>query len=373
MKDIYINMNGQNILNYYGTKLDLKIDNSELHDYQISKNQGDFNTDILDISTPIVYSSLVFYSSCLNTPINDQKPFINPINTGITVDNCSYTIQRRTEKGWTLDFVFNRNNTDWTDNNVFYYLGIQNEPNQLNYLDNNLSFSFTKNGEISWEAVKYSGYCDTNTGYTESFYISSGITPTLCFNGTSNDFNITITFDRYKYYQNCDIENMGGQNDMITGYTVTNIYGTITGDTEQYTLTEVLNKKWSDERDRRLGILKIYLNGRPIYKKTDWEEVIPSQRSSLNPMGQIWGGGTTLSGGIHNGTCSLYIKNVEYFEEPLDFVHVRHHYLSTIKPNYYITECSEDCVDILNIGNNNILSSEDDLIILTEDDDIIVY
>ena len=338
-------MNGQNILNYYGSVFDLKIDNSELYDYQLSKVRGDYSTDILDLSTPITYSTLVFYSPCMNTPINDLKPFTNIINTGITLDNCDFTIQRRTEKGWTLNFVFNRENSGWTDGSVFYYLGIENEYNSLNFLDNNLSFSFTPDGEISWTSVRYSGDCNPTLGYSESSYLSSGVTPTLCSGGTSSDFNITITFDRNKYYENCDIENMGGQNDMITGYTVTNIYATITGATEDYVLTEVLNKKWWSERDRRLGTLKIYLNGNPIYKLNDWEEIIPSQRSSSNDMVQIWGGGTSGSTDVHIGLCNFDVKYVEYFEEPLDYLHIKQRYLTLIKPNYNIIECSTDCVD----------------------------
>jgi len=59
MKDIYIIMNRQNILNYYGSKLDLKLDSSELYDYQLTTNEVDYDTDVLDLSTSIVYPSLI--------------------------------------------------------------------------------------------------------------------------------------------------------------------------------------------------------------------------------------------------------------------------------------------------------------------------
>lgn len=59
MKDIYRIMNRQNILNYYGSKLDLKLDSSELYDYQLTTNEVDYDTDVLDLSTPIVYPSLI--------------------------------------------------------------------------------------------------------------------------------------------------------------------------------------------------------------------------------------------------------------------------------------------------------------------------
>ena len=58
MKDIYINMTNQNILNFYGSKLDLKLDSSELYDYQLTKNDVDYNTDVLDLTNEITYTGL---------------------------------------------------------------------------------------------------------------------------------------------------------------------------------------------------------------------------------------------------------------------------------------------------------------------------
>ena len=43
MKDIYRNMNRQNILNFYGSRLELKLDSSELYDFELSKTQGDYD------------------------------------------------------------------------------------------------------------------------------------------------------------------------------------------------------------------------------------------------------------------------------------------------------------------------------------------
>ena len=58
MKEIYINMTNQNILNFYGSKLDLKLDSSELYDYQLTKNDVDYNTDVLDLTNEITYTGL---------------------------------------------------------------------------------------------------------------------------------------------------------------------------------------------------------------------------------------------------------------------------------------------------------------------------
>jgi len=197
---------------------------------------------------------------------------------------------------------------------------------------------------------RYSGVCVTDSGYTESYYTSSGQTPVLCVSGTSRDFNVTITFERDKYYTDCNLENDGGWNDLIPGiktipYTDTVITAVTSTQTTIYTTAEELNKKWALERNRRLGTLKIYLNGRTIYKLKGWEEVIPSTRGD-QPFIQSWAGGTQYSGGIHNmGTSCFNFKRVQYYQEPLNYVRVRHHYLVDIKPNYDIIECVEDCVD----------------------------
>ena len=378
MKDIYIIMNRQNILNYYGSKLDLKLDSSELYDYQLTTNEVDYDTDVLDLTNEITYTGLTVDSSCYS---GFTTPWVLPINELYTGHTCNFRIKRRTEKGWTLDFVFDRNDIGWSGGTTFYYWGISGETNQSYYADNNLSFKFTNDGRIKWNSFRYSGNCDSTLGYTESYYISSGQTAVLCSGGTSSDFNVTITFDRYKHYQDCEIENEGGFNDLIlgphavsytdelwapttgdtgsffsgsfighstqiaTGYTmITGSLNWITGDT-RYSYVEELNKKWASEKEKRLGVLKIYLNGKRIYKLNNWEEVIPSLRNSENEIVQKWGGGTTAYNTIHTGTTQFEIKSIKYFEESLDFIHVNHHYLTSIKPNFSINECEDDCVD----------------------------
>ena len=453
-------MNSQNILKYWGTKLDLELDSSEFHDYEISKTESDYNSDVLDITKPIIYTTLSVdttalsgkdctrntisldeydnrfndptypysgytwtlpysaftnqlnnsdiilkndvyefidgngeihyfmeggYNNTLSNPFSlnitgfttgatipcflqfsgtgittticcprdpapQSKPWSYKINHGQGIDNCSYSVNRRPEKGWTLDFVLNKNGYIWGDGKVIYYWGVRGESDIKNYADNNLSFSFTNDGRLEWRAIRYSGVCDTQTGYTESYYTSSGHTEPLCDNGTSDDFNITITFDRYKRLTDCSIENDGGWNDMIPGVKVID-YVPDTGSsitssqTTIYSEVEELNKKWAFERNNRLGVLSFYLNGRLIYKIKDWEEIVPSTRG-VQPFIQSWGSGTDYSGSIHNmGTSCFDFKQIQYYEEPLDFVHIRHHYLSEIKPNFNIVECNNNCID----------------------------
>jgi hypothetical protein len=461
MKDIYLNMNSQNILKFYGTRLDAKLDSSEFYDYEITKVDTDYNTDVLDLYTPIVYQSLKIDQSLTNlqcvkslinlseddisdlvngytysglhmtlnyddftnyigsnyknilldsnrfkftlisgrthyfkinsynlaiadsnvltgytkpqlisgfttdvyksrkniinpnacsplAPIQVVKPWAYDFNQGQGTDNCTPTLARRNEKGWTLDFIFNRNSLSWASGGIFYYWGVRGTNVVSDYADNNLSFGFTSDGRIKWSAYRYSGAC-VNGAYSESYYLSSGQTPTLCTINPIKDFNVTITFDRYKHYDNCDIENDGGFNDMI-GFKTSPYQNTVVTAVTSTQLTvwnasESLREEWSEERQRRLGTLKIYLNGRPIYKLENWEEVIPSTRGT-QPFIQSWGAGTGLMNNIHSGACCFKMKKIKYYEEPLDFVHVRHDFLNILN-NYDFEICGIGCIDDL--------------------------
>jgi hypothetical protein len=374
MKDIYVKMNTQNILKYWGSKLDVKLDYSEFYDYELYKIDGDLDLDVIDYTKEITYSSLVIDSSCLDTSVNNIKPWEIEINSQYThIDSCDFTVRRRTERGWTLDFIFNRDNLPWSGGSTFYYWGIKDETDPLNYLDNNLSFSFTNDGRIQWKSHRYSGFCETVSGYTEIDYISSGQTEVLCTSGTSEDFNITVTFKRNNEYTDCDILNSGGSNDLITGWTVTNPYEVLTGATEDYTIVEVLNKKWNSERNNRLGTLKIYLNGKPIYKLNDWEEIIPSVRNSANPIVQVFGGGTSGVDNLHTGTTEFNLLRVKYFEDFLIYPNIKHHYIVSTKPYYNIIECGQICEDNLSVFSFEGILSENSSYLLTENNNVLQY
>lgn len=477
-------MNTQNILKFIGSRLDIRLDSSEFYDYEVAKTEFDYNSDVLDLSTPITYSALTINTSLedfgcsrntvtlteYNNTINDSSyiysgltarvgysQFVSKIGstyqhtilnddvyeyTGITgeshyftitsfnqslyidpnfnvpnevdllngfvtgttsilkcegrlqseayccpfppklsnkpwayqfidpvVESCDPFIKRRTEKGWTLDFIFNREGLSWSSGSVFYYFGVRGSSSQSDYADNNLSFSFTSDRRIKWTAVRYSGSC-VDGEYVESYYLDSGLTPQLCTTGTTKDFNVTIVFDRYKRYTECNLENDGGWNDML-GWRV-NEYSdsenpdvTSTQITTYESTAEELNKKWADERERRLGVLKIYLNGRPIYKKENWEEVVPSNRGT-QPFIQSWGGGTGLMT-YHDGVCCFNMKSIKYYEDPLDFVHVRHNFLTRLN-NYDFFICGEDCDDdVFTIDSGHIINRDGETLIGGDD------
>ena len=486
MKDIYRNMNRQNILNFYGSKLELKLDSSELYDYELSKTQGDYDVDVLDLNTLIDYPTLVIntnltdfdcdrttitlteYDNRVNNPNYPYSALTTTISyTGFTnfisnyhkriilnndvyifkgitgevhymritgynyplsfnpnmgtsseeivnkfdneylkctsklttigsraccpitpklsskpwayqfyqvATNCSSPIiKQRTEKGWTLNFVFNREGLPWSSGNIFYYYGVRGSTSNTETADNSLLFKFTSDGKIEYQAVRYSGYCNPSNGYSENYYTEVGVTPILCTTGLTDDFNITIVFDRYKHYQDCDIENEGGANDLIPEFIV---YDYVDLDSEStstqiavFNEDSILNKKWAEEKQKRLGVLKIYLNGNLIYKKENFEEVIASNRG-IQPFIQSWGGVNNESG----GSCCFNIKSIKYFEEPLSFPRVKHHYLTEIKPNFEIVECGVECVDELSeFITDGLLDENGDYIINEYDSKIITY
>ena len=273
--------------------------------------------------------------SCFNNNLSGLLPLQNIIDNVITINDCDFIIRPRTEKGWTVDLVFNANGYSWSGDSVFYYLGIADEILPENFIDNNLSFWLTSDRKIKWKTYKY--ISDTqNKIITDS-------TVDLCSGATTDYFNITITFERNREFEQCDLENKGGANDLITSSTVINPTQSLSGDTEQYSYTYGFDKKWIKEVDNRLGTLKIYLNGKPIYKLKNWEEIIPTQRKSTKQLVQLWGTGTTGCDNIHNGTCDIDMTEINYFEEPLSYIDINKlYYLKS----YSFNSC-ENCLDNL--------------------------
>lgn len=365
-------MNTQNILKYYGSKLDIKLDHSEYYDLELGKVDNDYDISLLDFSTPINYSSLVVDSNCITgTTLNTIKPWVIEIDKNNTSYDCDFNVRRRTERGWTLDFVFNRNNIHWEQGYDFYYWGVNTFSE---YVDNFFRISFGESGTdgiILWQALRLSGYCHTISGFTTTTYGDSGQTGILPTDDTSNDFNITITFTRYSEYIDCDIPNEGGWNDLITGITVNNPQDVITGATEDVSYVEVLNEKWWSERDKRMGVLKIYLNGKLIYTKENFEEIIPSLRKNGQKIIQVVGGGFSGITETH-----FEVLNFKYYEEPLNFLQVRHNYLTSIVPNYNVPEntniCDEGANELIAYTDIGLLT-ENEINLITEDNNILLY
>jgi hypothetical protein len=146
MKDIYIIMNRQNILNFYGSKLDLKLDSSELYDYQLTTNEVDYDTDVLDLSTPITYSALTIDQTLLDASCSRNT--ITLIEYNNLVNDSDYVYS-----GLTLTLDYNNFITHFgspyrytiLNNDIYTFTGITGEThyfriggfnNQLNIDDN---------------------------------------------------------------------------------------------------------------------------------------------------------------------------------------------------------------------------------------------
>jgi len=291
---------------------------------------------------------------------NITNPTEFEIDTVQHYNDTTFLVRDRVEKGWAADFIFNTTGATLVTGNTFYYWGIKNEYNPANYIDNNVSFDFTVDGRIRWRKAVYSNYCGKDHLVLED----SDTTPVLCTGGTSDDFNISIVFERnLEYGDCCELENDGGLNDLFTGWTI--VTTGITGGTYpnglhndsaqqimneiidgegEYTTVWTINDKWYAEKYKRLGTLKIFHNGKLIYTNKEWEEVIPTIRQSKNIIAQVWGGGTLGSGDIHNGVSQYETKKITYYEKPLSYVDIRNNYI-THQSEYSITECNAGCYD----------------------------
>ena len=121
-------MNSQNILKFFGSKLDLKLDSSEFYDYEIGKVDLDYNTDVLDLSTGITYTTLKIDDSlagysCTRNTIRLVEYNNTPNDSGYTYSGLSLCVNYN-------NFV-NHIGTNFThtilNNNVFKYTGFTGE------------------------------------------------------------------------------------------------------------------------------------------------------------------------------------------------------------------------------------------------------
>ena len=99
---------------------------------------------------------------------------------------------------------------------------------------------------------------------------------------------ISAVFERYKNIENCDLENLGGLNDLRKITTQSSIDGksykligppeTHPGSVLEPKIHKIgFNKKWFDQIDYRLGTLKLFVNGYLFMIIDDFEEIIPRE------------------------------------------------------------------------------------------------
>ncbi len=103
MKDIYTNMTRQNILKYYGSKFDLKLDISEIYDFVVDNNQWvDLVLDFSDLNDFVVdkteWVDLVLdFSEEYDFQLDNSREPLLPIIYESTVNSnveygCDWTI-----------------------------------------------------------------------------------------------------------------------------------------------------------------------------------------------------------------------------------------------------------------------------------------
>jgi len=143
---------------------------------------------------------------------------------------------------------------------------------------------------------------------------------------------ISAVFERYKTIEECDLENLGGLNDLRIVTTQSSIDGqsyklisppeTHPGSTPERKIHKIrFDKKWFDDLDYRLGTLKLYVNGYLFLVIEDFEEIIPRELNTEKekqvgvPFNISFGGGTQ---GLHDhlifSGCSL--PNGPYTQDP---------------------------------------------------------
>jgi hypothetical protein len=217
-------------------------------------------------------------------------------------------------------------------------------------MSNNISFKLcgdVKNPQIGVKVLRFTGECETTgtcvtgqtymTGYTIEEFCTPPIYPYCevvnpAFLNEEHWFLVDVVWERYSWYDYCDLKYYGGLGDItkfeyldsLAGNTSELIKPPLTHNNQNGELIELvnLNNIWLDDTKYRLGRLKIYVNGKKIFTKENFEEVIPrglntdKEKQIGVPFNISWGGGTQ---GLHEnltfssctGLTSNYIQDPE--------------------------------------------------------------
>ena len=120
---------------------------------------------------------------------------------------------------------------------------------------------------------------------------------------------VSTVFERYVTLEDCDLLNWGGLGDVRELFYPSELNGasynmimppqTHSGDTKEELRSYIeLNRKWFEDRIKRLGVLKIYVNGYLFMEIADFEEIIPHELNTEKekqlgvPFNISIGGGT---------------------------------------------------------------------------------
>ena len=222
----------------------------------------------------------------------------------------------------------------------------------LDVLSNNISFKLCgdpKNPGIGIKVLRFTGDCVTTgttvtgstfmTGYTIQEWCTDPIY-SYCQNENPEFLNqehwflVDVVWERYLYFDKCDLINKGGLGDItetfylesLANNTIALIKPPYTNNKKTPEQVDIinLNNEWLLDKKFRDGRLKIYVNGKKIYTIENFEEVIPrplnadKEKQLGVPFSISWGGGTQ---GLHenltfsscSGLTSNYIQDPELF------------------------------------------------------------
>jgi hypothetical protein len=156
-----------------------------------------------------------------------------------------------------------------------------------------------------------SGYCVNEICSTRGIYDSCDYDSLVCYTANTEErwVMISAVFERYETLEDCDLINWGGLGDIRELLYPSSINGaspnlimppqTHPGSSkEKLTNITELNRKWLREKDKRKGLLKLYVNGYLFMVIEDFEEIIPRELNTQKekqlgvPFNVSWGGGT---------------------------------------------------------------------------------
>jgi len=182
-----------------------------------------------------------------------------------------------------------------------------------------------KNPSIGVRVLRFTGDCQTTgtcettgitytTGYTVFDYCTTPIYPyceRICPDWLNIErwFQLNVVWERYTFLDTCDLWYRGGLGDITEGVNLESLannsvslitvpYTNINGVTPQKITLVELNEKWLQEKEYRMGRLKIYVNGKLFDTIENFEEIIPralntdKERQVGVPFNVSWGGGT---------------------------------------------------------------------------------
>jgi len=277
-----------------------------------------------------------------------------------TTTNYQYIFKNRLSKlysnptanGWTIESVINFNGQTPTSFNPFFYIGVVNvgkedeiisgetidnsDVDMLNFLSNNLTFSFDDDKSIVIKSVKYKNECfdcdEEEITLDDFFNVPKNVesdSMLLDSSLTSGCPEDTIFIDNTEptsgstYFEH-------NFNRSLTVSDTEDFHLTVTFEREKtpniHNCTE-LNQKFLDTVEERTGVLKVYINCVLYGIIENFEDIIPRGVDSETAIPYIHSWGYTDDSVLFNrfnlnGDFSGVVKQGRYYTRPLSVTEI---------------------------------------------------